>query len=83
MEVWRGQQALELSRVSEWCFTADHRPWPANPQYVSALFRREVERAGLPAVRSHNLRHTAARFWSLRVFLCLWSRRGWGTRQQP
>lgn len=41
-------------------FTADHRPWPANPQYVSALFRREVERADLPAVRSHNLRHTAA-----------------------
>ena len=33
---------------------------PANPESISQLFERKIERAGLPPIRFHDLRHTHA-----------------------
>ena len=57
---WHGQQAIELARIPEWCFTSFGRVTPINPQRISTVFREECQRLGLPVMRTHDLRHTAA-----------------------
>jgi integrase len=56
------RQALERQRAavdgSPWVFPVDGKPM--HPEAASNAFRRLAIRAGLPDVRLHDLRHTAA-----------------------
>jgi integrase len=71
VQVMRAHRRRQLDQKAE---AADHgRPWtdtgyvftrpdgqPINPNYATTRFRKLVQRAGLPPVRLHDLRHGAA-----------------------
>jgi integrase len=57
---WRLAEAKALGAApSEWMFS-DHRGEPVHPQSVSQAFKRIVDRADVPALTFHELRHTHA-----------------------
>ncbi len=58
---WKRKQAAEGHPVgdSDAMFTNRHGE-PVNPESISQLFERKIERAGLPPIRFHDLRHTHA-----------------------
>jgi integrase len=63
--VWRKRQIEDRLRAGEiwqdgaWLFT-DEVGRPLHPQTLTVSFRRHVKAAGLPSIRLHDLRHTAA-----------------------
>lgn len=63
LESWRAWQTAEAHAVgrlpSEWVF-ADYNGEPIHPQSVSQAFERIVNRADVPALTLHELRHTHA-----------------------
>lgn len=57
---WRLAEAKSLGAIpSEWMFS-DHRGEPVHPQSLSQAFKRIVNRADVPALTFHELRHTHA-----------------------